>query len=87
MAGVEIDVDSDKFQEWYHSFNRFPPTAIDEAQHKIGEIINKYFDESNRENRQKQSYFYATEKCKDIKIALMSKLAKVESHLWTQLSV
>ena len=40
MAGVEIDVDSEEFQEWYHSFTRFPPAAIFEAQHNISEILN-----------------------------------------------
>ncbi len=82
-AGVEIDVDSDEFQEWYHSFTRHPQAAIFEAQHQIREILNKYFEESNCANRQKQSYFYATEKWRDIKIALMNKLAKVKSHLLT----
>jgi hypothetical protein len=37
-------------------------------------------------NRQKQSCYYATERWKDIKIALMNKLAKVKSHLRAQLS-
>ena len=75
---MEIDVDSDELQDWYHSFTRFPPAAIFEAQRKISEILNKHFEESNRANRQKQSYFYATERWRDIKIALMNKLAKSE---------
>ncbi len=54
MAGVEIDEDSDEYQEWYHSFTRVPTAAIFEAQRKISEILNKYFEESNRSNRQKQ---------------------------------
>jgi hypothetical protein len=60
---------------------RFPPAAIFDAQHKISEILNTYFEESNRANRQRQSYYYATERWRDIKIALMNKLAKVKSHL------
>ena len=28
MAGVEIDVDSDEFQEWYRAFTTFPSQAI-----------------------------------------------------------
>ncbi len=60
IAGVEIDVDSDDFQEWYHSITKFPLAAIFEAHHKISEILDKYFKESNRTNRQKQRYFYAT---------------------------
>ncbi len=57
-----------------------------EAQHKIGEILNKYFEGSIRANLQRQSYFYATQRWRDIKIALMNELAKVKSHHQTQLS-
>ncbi len=44
------------------------------------------FEESNSANHQKQSYYYATETWRDIKIALMNKLARVKSHLQAQLS-
>ena len=37
-------------------------------------------------NRQRQNYYYATERRRDIKITLMNKLAKVKSHHQTQLS-
>jgi hypothetical protein len=77
MAGVEINVDSEE----YNAFPKFLPAEIFDPQHKISEILNKYFEESNRANRQKQSYYYATERWRDIKIALMNKLAKVKSHL------
>ena len=77
MAGVEIDIDSDEYQEWYTSFSKFPPPAIFEAQHQISEILIKYFEVSNRTKRQKQSYFYATERWRDIKIALMNSQQKV----------
>jgi hypothetical protein len=60
--------------------------AIFDAQHNISEILNKYFEESNCANRQRQSYYYAMERWRDIKIALMNKLAKVKSHLGAQLS-
>jgi hypothetical protein len=40
----------------------------------------------NWANSQKQSYYYAMERWRDIKIALMNKLAKVKSHLRAQLS-
>ncbi len=86
MAGVEIDVDSDEFQDWYLTFTRFPPAAIFDAQHKISEILNKHFEEFNRANSQRQSYCYATERWGGIKIALRNKLAKVKSHLQNQLS-
>jgi hypothetical protein len=66
MAGVEINVDLEEFQEWYIAFTKFPPAAIFDAQHKISEILNMYFEESNRANRQKQSYYYATERWRDI---------------------
>jgi hypothetical protein len=59
MVGVEINVDSEEFQEWYHALNvftKFLPAAIFDAQHKISEILNKYFEELNRANSQKQSY-------------------------------
>ena len=58
MAGVEIDLDSDEFQAWYLAFSKFPPPAIFEGQHKISEILSKYFEDSNRSKRQKQSYYY-----------------------------
>ena len=66
MAGVEINVDSDEFQEWYNAFTRLPPAAIFDTHHKISEILNKHFEESNRVNRQKQSYYYATERWREI---------------------
>ncbi len=84
MAGVEIDVDSDEFQDWFNACTKFPPAAIFDAQHKISVILNKYFEESNRANCQRQSYYYATKRWSDIKIALTNKLAKVKttkSHL------
>ncbi len=68
MADVEIGVDSDEFQDWSNA--KFPPAAIFDAQHKIGEILNTCFEESNRANRQRQSYYYATERWRDIKNAL-----------------
>ena len=61
MTGVEIDLDSDEFQEWYKSFSQFWQPAIFEGQHKISEILSKYFEVSNRSKHQKQSYYYATE--------------------------
>ena len=63
MAGVEIDVDSDEYQAWYQSFAISPPPrqAIFEAQHTISKILIKYFEESNRTKRLKQSYYYASE--------------------------
>ncbi len=70
-------MDSDEFQDWYLTFTRFPPAAIFDAQHKISEILNKYFEESNRANRQRQSYYYATERWRDSRIVLINKLAKV----------
>jgi hypothetical protein len=39
-----------------------------ESQHKISETLNKYFEESNRTRSQKQRSYYATDRCKDIKI-------------------
>ncbi len=62
IAGVEIDVDSDECQDWFNAFTKFPPAAIFDAQHKISEILNKYFEESNRANSQRQSYYYAMER-------------------------
>ncbi len=59
---------------------------IFDAQHKISEILNKHFEESNWANCQRQSYYHATERWRDIKIALMNKLAKVKSNLQAQLS-
>ena len=68
------------------AFHLFPPPAIFEGQHKISEILSKYFEDPNRSKRQKQSYYYATERWRDIKIALMNKLYKIKSTLWLQLS-
>ena len=56
MAGVDIDIDSDEYHAWYISCFKFPPPAIFEAQHTISEILSKYFEDSNRTKRQKQSY-------------------------------
>ncbi len=41
MAGVEIGVDSDEYQEWYRELTTFPAAFISKAEHKISEIINK----------------------------------------------
>ena len=81
MAGVEIDIDSDEFQSWYVGFTKFPPPAIFEGQHKISEILSKHFEDPNRSKRQAQSYYYATERYRDITIVLMNKLYKVKSTL------
>ena len=81
MAGIEIEIDSDEFHAWCRSFSQFPPPAIFEGQHKISEILTKCFEESNRTERQEQSYYYATERWRDIAIALMNKLAKIKSTL------
>ena len=67
MAGVEIDLDFDEFQAWYLAFSKFPLPVIFEGQHKISEIISKYFEDANRSKRQKQSYHYATQRLRDIK--------------------
>ncbi len=45
IAGVEINVDSEEFQEWYNAYTEFPPAVIFDAQHKISEILNKCFEE------------------------------------------
>ena len=78
MAGVEIDVDSDEFQEW---FRVFPAQAIAKAQHQISTTINKYVEGGNRTNRQKQGYFYGTMRWRDLKVALQNRLFKVKSGL------
>ena len=48
MAGVEIDVDSDEFQEWYREFTTFPAQAISEAHYQINTTINKYVEGENK---------------------------------------
>ncbi len=81
MARIEIDCDSDEYQAWYQAFTKFPAAAIFEAQHQISEILNKYFEEPILCTHQKKSYFSATERWRDIKIALMNKLVKVKAYL------
>jgi hypothetical protein len=49
-------------------------------------VINKYIEGGNRTNRQKQSYLYATERYRDLKIILQNRLSKVKSGLRSQLS-
>ncbi len=49
-------------------------------------MINKYIEGGNRSNRQKQSYFYATECYRDLKIILQNRLAKIKSSLLSQQS-
>ena len=44
------------------------------------------FEESSRTECQKQRYYSATERWREIKIALMNKLAKVKFYLRSQLS-
>ncbi len=39
MAGIEIEVDSDEFQEWYREFTTFPSQAISEAHYQINAVI------------------------------------------------
>ncbi len=86
MAGLEIVCDSDEYQAWHQSFTKFPPAAIFEAQHQISHILNDYIEEPNRYKHQKKSYYYATERWRDIKITLMNKLVKVTAYLRSQLS-
>ena len=61
MAGVEIDTASDELQAWHQAFTKFLPAAIFDLQHKISEILNKYFEELNRTKNQKQSFYYVPE--------------------------
>ena len=49
-------------------------------------LSQKYFEESNRTKRQKQSWYYASELFRDIKIALVNKLGKIKSTLRLQLT-
>ena len=86
MAGVEIDVDSAEFQEWYRAFTTFPSQAISEAQHQINTTISKYVEGGNRTNRQKQGNVYGTERWRDLKITPQNRLSKVKSGLHSQLS-
>ena len=86
MAGIEIEVHSNEFQEWYRAFTTLPSQAISEAQYQINAVINKYIEGGNRTNRQKQSYFYATERYRDLKIILQNRLVKAKSSLRSQLS-
>ncbi len=49
MAGLEIDENSDEFQDWYRLYYRvfttFPTAAaFTEAQHQINVVINKYIE-------------------------------------------
>ena len=85
MAGVEINVDSDEFQECYRAFTTFPAQAIAEAQLQISTNINKYVEGGNRTNRQKQGYSYGTVRWRDLKITLQNR-SKVKSGLQSQLS-
>ena len=78
MAGIEIEVDSEEFQEWYRACTTSPSKAISEAQYQINAVINKYIEGGNRTNRQKQSYFYATERYRDLKIILQNRLANLK---------
>jgi hypothetical protein len=55
MAGVQVDTDSDEFQAWYLAFTSFATSAIFESLHNVNEILNMYFKETNRTNRQKKS--------------------------------
>ncbi len=65
------------------SLRKISAAAIFDAQHNISVILKKHFEKSNRAKSQRQSYYYATGKWRDIKIVLMNKLAKVKSHLIT----
>ncbi len=48
MAGIEIEVISDEFQEWHKAFTLFPSQKNSEAQYKINLVINKYIEGGNR---------------------------------------
>ena len=50
MAGVEIGVDSDEFQEWLREFTTFPTQGNSEAQYQINMIMNKYVEGGDRTN-------------------------------------
>ncbi len=41
MADIEIEVDSNEFQEWYKELTTFPSQAVSEAQYQINLVINK----------------------------------------------
>ncbi len=43
-------------------------------------MINKYVEGGTWTNHQKQSYFYGTERSRDLKIVFQKRLSKVKSH-------
>ena len=62
-------------------FTTFPARAISEAHHQISTTINKYVEGGNRTNRQKQGYYYGTERWRNLKITLQNRLSKVKAGL------
>ena len=68
------------------SVTTFPAQAITDAQYQINCILNQYIEGGNRNNRQKQGYFYGAERWRDLKIVLQNKFVKVKSGLLAQLS-
>ncbi len=81
-----VNVDSDEIQGWYISLTRTQLAKFSDAKHKIKKFLSNTSWSQKRTNSQRQSYYYATERWRDIKISLMNKLAKVKSYLQTQLS-
>ncbi len=80
-AGLEMDVDPDKFQVWYRASVSISPSAIFETQRKVNNKMNRFVEETNRTNQQKQSNF-ATGRWRDINIGLPpSKLAKLAAKV------
>ncbi len=61
MAGIEIEVDSEEFQEWCRALTTFQLQAISEAQYQINVVIKRYIEGGNRTNHQKQSYYLSVQ--------------------------
>ena len=81
MSGIEIDPESDEYQEWYRRFIGTPPSVIPQIQAEINQELNKYFDEPVRSNRKMQGPLPATERLRDYYIQLQNMVFQDRSKL------
>ena len=81
MSRIEIDPESDEYQNWYHRFIGTQPSVIPQIQAEMNQDLNKYFEETVRSNRKTQGALPATERLRDYYIQLQNMVLQNRSKL------
>jgi hypothetical protein len=86
MNGVEFDYEGDEFQEVVDNFLSFPSSLQMETQAKIGEIIDKYFENNEVTGRKKSGPLGEVQRWQNILIATQNMLGARKMKIGKELT-